>query len=103
MDSGLRTQWLVLYPFPGLEKESQVIVRETHQVLDKLFPKFLKGNILQAPRLLIPFPQGPCLPPSPPLYLGDGRSGFSVSVSLGLSFPLCRMERLRWSLRLCQY
>nr|KAF6439889.1 hypothetical protein HJG63_001706 [Rousettus aegyptiacus] len=27
----------------GLEKESWVIVKETHQVLDKLFPKFLKG------------------------------------------------------------
>ncbi|KAB0390744.1 hypothetical protein E2I00_000194, partial [Balaenoptera physalus] len=27
----------------GPEKESCVIVRETHQVLDKLFPKFLKG------------------------------------------------------------
>ncbi|XP_047569063.1 RUS family member 1 isoform X2 [Lutra lutra] len=27
----------------GHEKESWVIVRETHQVLDKLFPKFLKG------------------------------------------------------------
>ncbi|XP_022382119.1 RUS1 family protein C16orf58-like isoform X3 [Enhydra lutris kenyoni] len=27
----------------GPEKESWVIVRETHQVLDKLFPKFLKG------------------------------------------------------------
>uniref|UniRef100_A0A9L0SIE8 RUS family member 1 n=1 Tax=Equus caballus TaxID=9796 RepID=A0A9L0SIE8_HORSE len=27
----------------GLAKESWVIVRETHHVLDKLFPKFLKG------------------------------------------------------------
>lgn len=27
----------------GPEKESWVIVKETHQVLDKLFPKFLKG------------------------------------------------------------
>lgn len=27
----------------GPEKESWVIVREIHQVLDKLFPKFLKG------------------------------------------------------------
>ncbi|XP_007452735.1 PREDICTED: UPF0420 protein C16orf58 homolog [Lipotes vexillifer] len=27
----------------GPEKESCVVVRETHQVLDKLFPKFLKG------------------------------------------------------------
>lgn len=37
---------LVLRPCPGPEKESWVVVRETHQVLDKLFPKFLKGNIL---------------------------------------------------------
>nr|XP_031543258.1 RUS1 family protein C16orf58 homolog isoform X2 [Vicugna pacos] len=28
----------------GPEKESWVIVKETHQVLDKLFPKFLKGS-----------------------------------------------------------
>ncbi|KAM5329511.1 RUS family member 1 isoform 1-T1 [Glossophaga mutica] len=34
---------LVLHPHPGPKKESWVIVRETHQVLDKLFPKFLKG------------------------------------------------------------
>ncbi|KAF6271295.1 hypothetical protein mRhiFer1_001718 [Rhinolophus ferrumequinum] len=27
----------------GPEKESWVVVKETHQVLDKLFPKFLKG------------------------------------------------------------
>lgn len=27
----------------GPEKESWVVVRETYQVLDKLFPKFLKG------------------------------------------------------------
>lgn len=30
-------------PSPGPEKESWVVVKETHQVLDKLFPKFLKG------------------------------------------------------------
>ncbi|XP_061065346.1 RUS family member 1 isoform X2 [Eubalaena glacialis] len=30
----------------GPEKESCVIVRETHQVLDKLFPKFLKDEVL---------------------------------------------------------
>ncbi|XP_078201322.1 RUS family member 1 isoform X6 [Callithrix jacchus] len=30
-------------PFPGPKKETWVIVKETHQVLDMLFPKFLKG------------------------------------------------------------
>lgn len=32
-------------PPPGPEKDSWVIVRDTHRVLDKLFPKFLKGNV----------------------------------------------------------
>uniref|UniRef100_K9J119 Uncharacterized protein n=1 Tax=Desmodus rotundus TaxID=9430 RepID=K9J119_DESRO len=50
----------------GPKKDSWVIVKETHQVLDKLFPKFLKGNILRTPWPLRPSPQGPCLPPSPP-------------------------------------
>lgn len=56
MDSGLGTQeFLVLHPTLGPEKESWVIVKETHQVLDKLFPKFLKGNnILQTPWPLMP-------------------------------------------------
>uniref|UniRef100_A0ABI7Y6F3 RUS family member 1 n=1 Tax=Felis catus TaxID=9685 RepID=A0ABI7Y6F3_FELCA len=31
----------------GPEKDNWVIVRDTHQVLDKLFPKFLKGNIFK--------------------------------------------------------
>ncbi|XP_016078187.1 PREDICTED: RUS1 family protein C16orf58 homolog isoform X3 [Miniopterus natalensis] len=34
---------LFLHPHPGPNKESWVIIKETHQVLDKLFPKFLKG------------------------------------------------------------
>nr|KAF6439890.1 hypothetical protein HJG63_001706 [Rousettus aegyptiacus] len=86
----------------GLEKESWVIVKETHQVLDKLFPKFLKGNILQTPGHLIPSLQGPCLRLSPPLHLRGGRSGFSLSLSLGLSFLVCKIERLGWPLRLYQ-
>ncbi|XP_035877244.1 RUS family member 1 isoform X5 [Phyllostomus discolor] len=39
----VRAELLVLHPHPGPKKESWVIVKETHQVLDKLFPKFLKG------------------------------------------------------------
>lgn len=71
-------------------------------MLDKLFPKFLKGNILQTPGHLIPSLQGPCLRLSPPLYLRGGRSGFSLSLSLGLSFLVCKIERLGWPLRLYQ-
>ncbi|XP_005598795.1 RUS family member 1 isoform X3 [Equus przewalskii] len=44
----------------GLAKESWVIVRETHHVLDKLFPKFLKGGIL-------PIVPGPALSSFPPV------------------------------------
>lgn len=49
---GLRTQELLVLPptpHPGPNKQSWLVVQETHQVLDKLFPKFLKGNILQPP------------------------------------------------------
>lgn len=35
---------LILCPTPGPKKDAWVIVRETHHVLDQLFPKFLKGT-----------------------------------------------------------
>ncbi|XP_036923149.1 RUS family member 1 isoform X3 [Sturnira hondurensis] len=39
----VRAELLVLHPHPGSKKESWVIIKDTHQVLDKLFPEFLKG------------------------------------------------------------
>lgn len=61
-------------------------------MLDKLFPKFLKGNILKAPWPLMPGPQGPFLPPPQPSTWEEVDLGSLCELSLGLSFPVCRME-----------
>ncbi|XP_010615634.1 RUS1 family protein C16orf58 homolog [Fukomys damarensis] len=53
----------------GPEKDSWAIVRETHQVLDKLFPQFLEGNV--GP--LSSYPLGPSY-----THLGNKRPGFSL-------------------------
>lgn len=58
-------------PASGREKDSQAIVRETYRVLDKLFPRFLEGNI--GP---VSHPLGLHIP-TPRFHLGDKRLGFS--------------------------
>nr|XP_054309417.1 RUS family member 1 isoform X3 [Pongo pygmaeus] len=77
----------------GPKKESWVIVKETHEVLDMLFPKFLKGNIPQpmAAWPLKPCPWGPRLPPLPPFPLKGKRLGF-----LGLVQRLTPMILAPW-------
>lgn len=70
------------------KKESWILVRETHQVLDTLFPKFLKGN-------------------TPGLTLGScmGNKGLlpSVLFSLGLFFPYLQDWSSGWSLIVIVY
>nr|XP_025720288.1 RUS1 family protein C16orf58 homolog isoform X3 [Callorhinus ursinus] len=66
----------------GPEKESWVIVRETHRVLDRLFPKFLKGNILKLHGSLASgaFSSETLPNPFPCLQYGEGRGTEAVSV-----------------------
>lgn len=87
-------------PSPGPEKESWVVIKETHQVLDKLFPKFLKGNILQAPWPLMPCPQGPFLPPPHPSTWEGVDPGSLCERKSGPQFPRLQDGGLGWALRL---